>query len=90
MKALSLALAVLASSLSAFADGVGNRLTYLDSDDPFYPTLGLARFTTPQWVGEDGVEAVVILSIDDLRQTQKYEDYLRPILGRLRRSEHEG
>ena len=90
MKAFSLALALLASSVSAFADGDGNRLTYLDSDDPFYPTLGHARFTTPQWVGEEGVEAVVILSIDDLRETKKYEAYLRPILERLKRIEQDG
>ncbi len=62
-----------------------NRLTYLDSDDPFYPHAGLARLATPQWIGEQGVEAVVILSIDDLRQAQKYEDYLRPVIERLQR-----
>ena len=61
-----------------------NRLTYLDSDDPFYPQLGMARLTTPQWIGEEGVEAAVIISIDDLRETEKYETYLRPILERLK------
>lgn len=70
------------AALAAGSDA--NRLTYLDSDDPFYPHLGMARLTTPQWIGEDGVEAAVIISIDDLRETKKYEDYLRPILDRLK------
>ena len=82
MKKFLLAFALAVTSASG-ADG--NRLTYLDSDDPFYPQLGLARLITPQWVGEEGVEAVVILSIDDLRETQKYEDYLRPVLERLKK-----
>ena len=51
--------------LAAPADG--NRLTYLDSDDPFYPNVNFPKLTTPQWVGEPGVEAVVILAIDDMR-----------------------
>jgi len=62
-----------------------NRLSYLDENDPFYPSRHLARLTTPQWVGEAGVDAVVILAIDDMRQTEKYETVLRPILERLKR-----
>ena len=61
-----------------------NRFTYLEASDPFYPDLSLPRFITPQWVGEKGVDAVVIISIDDLRETAKYEAYLRPILERLK------
>ena len=41
------------------------------------------RSRTPQWVGEEGVQAVVILSIDDMNQTGHWENYLRPILERL-------
>src|SRR6478735_8767436 len=63
----------------------GNRLTYLTSDSPFYPGLGFPKLTTPQWVGERGVDAVVILAIDDMRQPEKYETVLRPILDRLKR-----
>ena len=62
-----------------------NRLTYLDGNDPFYPGLPFPKLTTPQWVGEPGVEAVVILSIDDMRETERYERCLRPILERLKR-----
>ena len=61
-----------------------NRLTYLDGSDPFYAGLNLPRLTTPQWAGEPGVEAAVILAIDDLREPEKYETFLRPILDRLR------
>lgn len=62
----------------------GNRLSYLDGSDPFHPHLGLAKFTTPQWIGEEGVEAVVIIAIDDLKEPGKYETYLRPVLERLK------
>jgi putative membrane-bound dehydrogenase-like protein len=84
MKTVLLTLAALVAAVAVASSADGNRLAYLESEDPFYPHLGLARLTTPQWIGEEGVEAVVILSIDDLRQPQKYEDYLRPILERLK------
>ena len=66
--------------------GDGNRLAYLDEPcDPYYVGRDFAKLTTPQWVGEDGVEAVVVLAIDDMRDTAKYEAYLRPILERLKK-----
>ncbi len=75
----------------------GNRLTYLDSDSPFWPSAQSPKFITPQWVGEPGVDAVVILAIDDMRNTPntpegkpgtaKYEAFLRPILDRLKKIE---
>ncbi len=73
---------VTASALSA---SDANRLTYLDGSDPFHVGGGFPRLTTPQWVGEEGVEAVVTLGIDDMRGVGKYETYLRPILERLKR-----
>ena len=57
----------------------------LAPNHPFYVDKNYPKLTTPQWVGEEGVDAVVILAIDDLRTTQKYEQYLRPILNRLKR-----
>jgi len=63
----------------------GNRLAYLDSDDPFYVGRDFPKLITPQWVGEEGVDAVVVLSIDDMRETPKYEAMLRPILERLKK-----
>lgn len=81
---LSLALTPPAAAAPA-ADG--NRLAYLDAGlDPYYPGLHSPKLTTPQWVGEEGVDAVVVLAIDDMRDnTAKYEQYLRPILDRLGR-----
>ncbi len=67
----------------------GNRLAYLDHINPYYPHRGFAKLTTPQWISPEerkaGVEAVIILSIDDMRDPQRYENYLRPILDRLKR-----
>ncbi len=52
--------------------------------NPYYVGRDFPKLTTPQWVGEEGVEAVVVLAIDDMRDTTKYEAYLRPILERLK------
>jgi len=74
----------LGSCLLAGPDG--NRLAYLDDGpDPYHVGRDFPRLTTPQWVGEDGVEAVVILGIDDLTDNApKYEAVLRPIMDRLK------
>ncbi len=62
----------------------GSRLAHLATHDPYYPGRDFARLVTPQWVGEAGVEAVAILSIDDLRAPEPYEAFLRPVLERLK------
>ena len=62
----------------------GNRLAYLDECNPWYPHKDFPKLITPQWVGEEGVEAVIVLAIDDMRDPAKYEQYLRPILNRLK------
>src|SRR5436190_23971504 len=87
-------LTLLAAASSALAVD-GNRLTYLDDNSPFWPTPQAPKFTAPQWVGEAGVDAVVILAIDDMRNTPntpegkpgtaKYETFLRAILDRLKK-----
>ncbi len=70
---------------SANAGDVGNRLTYLDSPiDPYYVDRDTARLVTPQWVGDEGVEAVIVLATDDMTDADKYEQFLRPILDRLK------
>ncbi|HVJ80221.1 MAG TPA: PVC-type heme-binding CxxCH protein, partial [Planctomycetia bacterium] len=61
-----------------------NRLAYLHAPDPYYVGLGFARLTTPAWVGEPGVKAVVVLAIDDMRGHEKWEAFLRPALERLK------
>jgi putative membrane-bound dehydrogenase-like protein len=73
------------SSVPPDAGSRANRLSYLDSNDPFYVGARFPRLVTPQWIGEPGVEAVVILAIDDMAETGKYETFLRPILDRLKR-----
>src|SRR5262245_29535944 len=66
--------------------GDANRLTYLDESDPFYVGLKFPKLTTPQWIGEEGVDAVVTFGVDDMRgNPQKYEAFLRPILERLKK-----
>ncbi len=64
------------------------RLEYLDAfSDPYYPTLQTARLTTPQWVGQEGVDAAVVLSTDDLQDevVDRYEKFWRPVLERLKK-----
>ena len=61
-----------------------DRLTLVETTSPYYPNLRHAKFTTPQWVDEDGVDAVIVLAIDDMRDPAKYEQYLRPIVQRLK------
>ena len=76
-------LSLLFQSVTSAADG--NRLAYLDGPlDPYYPHRDFPKLITPQWVGEEGVECVVTLAIDDMRESGKYETFLRPILNRLK------
>ncbi len=56
----------------------------IDEVDPYHPGRNFPKLITPRWVGEPGVEAVVVLAIDDMRDPAKYETYLRPILNRLK------
>ncbi|NOX56743.1 MAG: polysaccharide deacetylase family protein [Planctomycetes bacterium] len=66
------------------ADGA-NRFVALDAPpDPYWVNRATAKLITPQWIGEKGVEAVIVLAIDDLREPPKYEAFLRPILRRLK------
>jgi len=78
--------AVVLFSMGPPARGDGSRLAYLDAFcNPYYVGRDFPRLATEQWVGEEGVEAVVVLAIDDMRSTEKYEHYLRPILDRLKK-----
>ena len=56
----------------------------LDASEIWYPHKNYPKLTTPQWVGDEGVDCVVTLAIDDMRDPAKYEAYLRPILQRLK------
>src|SRR6185436_10639833 len=77
-------LAMMLGAARAFAAD-GNRLVYLDENDPYYVSRAFPKLTTPQWIGEEGVEAVVVLAVDDMREAPKYETFLRPILERLKK-----
>src|SRR6266704_1868342 len=76
---------LLLASAALAQPGAGNRLAYLDEVDPYFPHTHFPKLITPQWIGEAGVEAVVILAIDDMRDPAKYEAFLRPILRRLQK-----
>src|SRR5262245_30783994 len=75
---------LLCASLADAQPGKGNRLAYLDEVDPYYPSHTFPKLTTPMWVGDKDVDAVVILGIDDMKEPKKYETFLRPILRRLK------
>src|SRR6516162_5140212 len=66
-----LCLGIIPAVLARAADA--NRLTYLDESDPYYVSRTFPKLITPQWVGEEGVEAVVILAIDDMRGHERWE-----------------
>jgi len=59
-------------------------LAVLDENDPFYVDHTFPKLTTPQWIGDSVTDAVVVLAIDDMREPQKYEAFLRPIIDRLK------
>src|SRR5262245_22052093 len=81
-RAALLAFLLVAPAAARAADG--NRLTYLDGSDPYYVSRTFPKLTTPQWVGEAGVQAVVVLAVDDMREPRRYEAFLRPALNRLK------
>ena len=82
---------VFLSLFSTAIAGNGNRLTYLDAFcDPYYVDRDTARLVTPQWIGEEGVEAAAILSIDDLSDPAVHETFLRPIIERLKQIDGRG
>ncbi len=79
-----LILVAVCTFISATSRTVGDA-TNLDPTNPYTVGRHSPKLVTPQWVGEPGVEAVVLLSIDDMRSPGRYEAYLRPILNRLKR-----
>ena len=83
-----LALFTLLNGVARGADA--NRLVYLDDSDPFYVNAHFPKLTTPQWVGEPGVEAVAILAVDDMRSPGGYVKVLAPVLERLKQIDGRG
>ena len=80
--------------------GSGSRFAYLDEENPYYVDGDFPKLTTPMWIGEEGVDAAILLSIDDMcrpfpqerpkglpvyaRQPRVYYDFLKPAMDRLR------
>ena len=58
---LAAAFLLLAAALAPAAD------RSVSDFNPYYPHRTYPKLITPQWVGEPGVECVVILAIDDMR-----------------------
>jgi VCBS repeat protein len=70
---------------AVIAGDTGNRLVALDEPcAPYMVGLETPKLTTSQWVGAEGVEAVIVLAVDDLQDPAKYEQYIRPIVRRLK------
>ena len=88
MRTLSLILGMMAVS-NAHAQPLepspGNRLAYLNELDPCYSHARFPKLITPQWIGDPDIEAVVILSMNDVRDLKKTDAYLRPVLERLKK-----
>lgn len=83
-RGLLVSIAVVAAAPVLGADS-GNRLAYVDAFcDPYYVGLDAPKLVTPQWIGEEGVELAIVLSVDDLGDPAVYEKSLRPILQRLK------
>ena len=64
---LPLIATLLASICATTWAGDGNRLVHLDEpNNPWQFHRESAKLITPQWIGEAGVEAVLVLAIDDM------------------------
>lgn len=64
----------------------GNRLTYLDGNDLYYVSRSFPRLVTPQWIGEESVDFVVTLAIDDMRKPDPWVPFLEPTMDRLKQA----
>lgn len=85
MTRLTLLLAAWLALASDLPAADANRLSHLATADVYHPGRSFPRLVTPQWVGEKGVEAVVVLAIDDMRGPETWERYLCPALERLKK-----
>lgn len=57
----------------------GNQLLYLEIPLVYHPDSRFPKLTTPMWIGEAGIEAVIILSIDDLRNVDEFSGFLNTV-----------
>ncbi len=97
---VTIAILASGSGLAAGEQGrrVGSRFVYLDEQNPYYPNYAFPKLTTPMWVGEQGVDAVVLLTIDDMgratpvgsvpgyvKPPDVYQQFLLPLVNRLKK-----
>jgi hypothetical protein len=61
----------------------GNRFAYLDEREIYHPGPGFPKIITPMWADDPHVDAVIILSIDDMADVNQYNDFLTRILRKL-------
>jgi len=93
-KARIASLAVIVSLLAGYQatakprPTAANQLQYLETPMLYHPDRNFPKLTTPMWAGDPDVEDVVILSIDDLNDVKRHDDYLKPIFARLKQIEH--
>ena len=90
----SLTILGISALLSTFVHGNGNRLAHLDEPNnpwQFDGKRNSAKLVTPQWIGEEGVEAVIVLAIDDMSgDGQPFRAVLTPIIERLKQIDGRG
>jgi len=77
--ALLVLLILVSPSLYAGKHTRGNRFAYLDAREVWYPDLSLPKFITPQWIDDAKVEAVIILSMDDMVEPEPFQQVLEPL-----------
>ncbi|MFV2068943.1 MAG: hypothetical protein ACC645_18410, partial [Pirellulales bacterium] len=70
----------LAGGHLAAADRNGSGFTYLDQQDPYYPHAEFPRLTTPMWVGEEGVDAVILLTVAEDNPPTQAPDVGEPLI----------
>ncbi len=79
-----LALVCSAGSIDAVWAGDANRLVELDGETSWTGRPGEPKLITPQWVGEAGIECVVLLGVEADGVLAEWEPVVRPIVERLK------
>jgi hypothetical protein len=84
LRAIGLALVCWANAVWA-ADA--NRLVELDGETSSTGRTVRPRLTTPQWVGEEGVDCVVLLGLEAEGTLAEWQPVVRPVVERLKQIE---
>ena len=76
-------IAVLALPATLGLAGADQRLNYLDENNPYYPGLKFPKLITPQWAGEEGVDAEDDDGVDAFLTDPLRRDELRKLESRI-------